>query len=503
VTVLQSPSELRNPIGPSRAERPEPAAAEATPPLLAGRYRLGKLLGRGSGGVVYAATDIHFSRPVTVKLFDPQVAADPSLRARFKQQAAKAGRLSHPHIAALLDAGFVEAPDGVEQPFVVTEPAGSLSLRDILNRRGRLDPERAVQIARQVASALSYAHRQGLVHADVKPENVLLDERAGRAKLVDFSLSFVSAQTGVVTRATIARRAAYLAPEQVRGETVGPRADVYGLGVMLYEMVVGRPPFVGASPQLIAERRVQEHARPAGLFEPAISPALDAVLSRALERAPDRRWPSVDEFEAALGQLIPSQLEPRQAGWPTQTGLAGRWSSPLPLPRAWSPLGMALPLAAVAVAIALALAFLVPLLRGVPVPGRAAPKEAVPELLGMPIGDARSLALARGYDLTVIGSKVTDRYAKDIVIQQAPVAGAQPDSNQPIRATLSAGVSVPDVRGKSLDNARVALAELGWKVARVEQGSFPGNPAGTVAVQWPAPGETADTPGELLLAVAR
>jgi hypothetical protein len=503
MTVPESPSEVRNRAAPGRGQSRGQVAAEAASTVLAGRYRLGKLLGRGSSGVVYAATDIRFSRAVTIKLFDPQVAVDPALRARFKQQAAKAARLSHPHIAALLDAGFLEAPDGVEQPFVVTEPAGSLSLRHVLDRRGRLEPERAVQIARQVAAALSYAHRQGFVHADVKPENVLLDERAERAKLVDFSLSFVSARTGVVTRATIARRAPYLAPEQVRGEPVDPRADVYGLGVMLSERVVGRPPFVGASPQLTAERRVQEYARPAGMFEPSISPALDAVLSRALERAPDRRWPSVDEFEVALGQLIPGQLEPRQLAQSPETDPAARWPSPLTLPRSWGPLGMTLPLIAVGVAIALALMFLVPLLRGVPGLSRPVPKEAVPEILGMPIGDARALALARGYDVTVIGSRVTDRYSKDLVIQQAPVAGAQPDSNQPIRATVSAGVSVPDVRGRSVENARAALAELGWKVARVEQASFPGNPTGTVVLQWPAPGEAADGPGELLLAVAQ
>ncbi|MBA2450681.1 MAG: serine/threonine protein kinase, partial [Chloroflexi bacterium] len=281
---------------------------------VAGRYRLDALRGQGSSATVYAATDLRLNRPVTVKLFDPGVAADPSLRARFRRQTAKASRLAHPHVAEILDAGFATEPGDGERPFVVTEPAGRWSLRELLDREGRIPPRQAVKLAHQLASALSYAHRQGTIHADVKPENVLVDDGGEQAKLVDFSLSFVSAKTGATTRETIARRAAYLAPEQVRGEPVGPTTDVYGLGVLLYEMLAGRPPFVAATPEATAERRVLEHARPVGAFDPSIPAGVEAVIARALERAPERRWPTVEQLDAELSRFDTSQLEPVDLG---------------------------------------------------------------------------------------------------------------------------------------------------------------------------------------------
>src|SRR6476661_2398547 len=189
-----------------------PASTQTKAPpadLLVGRYQLTRRLGTGSSAVVYLATDVRFNREVVVKLFDPEVASDPLLRARFQQQAAKAARLRPPHIANILDAGFTDEADGPVRPFVVTEPAGLSTLRGFLDYRDRLTPLRAVRLARQIAAALSYAHRLGVVHADVKPENVLVDPSGNEALLVDFSLSFVSVRTGAITRETITRRAAY------------------------------------------------------------------------------------------------------------------------------------------------------------------------------------------------------------------------------------------------------------------------------------------------------
>jgi hypothetical protein len=474
-----------------------------TPTLLAGRYQLGAPIGRGSSALVYSAIDTRFNRWVTVKLFDSAVASDPSLRTRFQRQTAKAAKLRHPNIAAILDAGINDEPGGGAQAFVVTEPAGAMTLRAFLDRRGRLTPERAVRLAREVATALSYAHRLGVIHADVKPENVVLDESGERAKLVDFSVSFVSARTGVVTPETIARRAAYLAPEQVRGEAVTYATDVYGLGVLLYEMVAGRPPFVGGTPQATAERRVYEHARPVGLFEPSIPAALEAVVARALERSPDQRWASIDHFGQALDNLGAAQLRPVQASELEEEAVSSAWQPSAALRSLWGQLGLAVPILAAIAAFVFALTFLVPLLRTAPRLSDASRKPVSPNVVGMSVGEARSLAGSRGLEVSVLGDRVSDRVPKDLIVQQAPISGWQIEPGEPLRVTVSAGVAVPDVRGKSLENAAAMLSELGWRVARVERGLHPGYPSGTVALQHPPPGEVLPSPGELLLAVAQ
>jgi serine/threonine-protein kinase len=469
------------------------------------RYELRARLGRGSSATVYAATDLRLNRPVTVKLFDSAVAADPVLRRRFEQQVAKAAQLRHTHIAGILDAGFAAGEDG-EQPYVVTAAGGATTLRDHLAREHFLAPQQAVMIARQLASALSHAHYRGIVHADVRPENVLIDETGKRVKLVDFSLSFVSAATGVVTRETFARRAAYLAPEQVRGEPVGPATDVYGLGILLYELVAGRPPFVGASARIAAERRLDEDPRPPSVFEPSVPADIEAVVSRALERSPAMRWSSIEQFDDALSQLDSAQLRPRDV--PAATAAV---EPPLGRPRSASapgrrhPLAFALPAFAAAWALAMALAFFDPLVGSVQGFGGAFNgifgTPTVPDVVGMPVEDARKLARSRGFELSVVGNRVSERAPSGAIIQQSPIGGWQPDSEQPVRVTVSSGVAVPDVRGRSLADATAALEASGWNVARVERAAQPDAESGAVILQHPAPG-VAPAPGEIVLAVA-
>jgi serine/threonine-protein kinase len=468
-----------------------------------GRYQLGAEIGRGSSAVVFAATDIRLDRPVTVKLFSPAIAADPALRARFQQQTAKAASLKHPHIAALLDAGFTQE-HGREEPFVITEPVGPLSLGGLLQREQRLAPTLAVRLTRQVASALGVAHRQGLVHADVKPENVLVDPHGQHAKLVDFSLSFVTALTGRVTAETLARRAAYLAPEQVQGQPVAPTTDVYGLGVLLYEMLVGRPPFVGVTPQATAERRVTERARPASLFDPSVPPDIERIISRCLERDPRQRWASMEELDNALAQAEIQHARPAGVGL-SERAEAPEWPAARRWTRRSSPrLGLAIPVVAVLLAVGLALWSIGPIL------GAAGSLQKlvssshveVPNLVGMNMDSARELARARGLSVQVVGERTTDREPRGTIIQQAPVAGRGQDPQQPVRVTVSSGVQVPDIRGRYLEVASKEIAEKGWRIAKVDKSEQPGHPSGVIALQSPAPWETASVPGELAVIVA-
>jgi serine/threonine-protein kinase len=354
-----------------------------------------------------------------------------------------------------------------------------------------------VRLARQRATALDCAHQQGLVHADVRPENVIVDQRGERATLVDFSLSFVSARTGSVDRTSLVRRAAYLAPEQVQGQAVDARTDVYGLGVLLYEMIVGRPPFVGATPVETAERRVYQQARPASVFEPTVPAALEAIIERALQRAPEARWRSIEALEAALAKLEADTLKPRVIE--TQSAEPARRRSGQ---GNWSRLGLIVPLVGAALALWLALGALNPLIRHTS--GSASPpaQVGVPGLTGKSLPEARALLEKDGLSLSIAEQRLTDRFARDIILEQTPVAGWKAGRGDSVSVVVSTGVTVPDLRGRSLDNARATAAQLGWKIARIDRGSFAGSPAGTVVMQHPAPGEQANGPGEIALAVA-
>ena len=487
----------------SRAVAERAAARRGTErPIIADRYRLDRRLGDGSSATVYAATDVQLGRPVTLKLFDQAIASDPRLRARFREQAAKAAQLKHPRIAAILDAGIAEDPRDGERPYVVTEPAGSRTLRSLLEAEGRLSLERAIVLARQVAAALCYAHGRGVIHADLKPENVIVDETGSRARLVDFSLSFVYARTGVVTLETMVRRAAYLAPEQVLGDPAGPGADIYGLAVLVYETIAGRPPFVGGTPLATAERRLTEAARPVGSFDPTIPPDLEAVLARALERSPQDRWATVDEFDQGLAGIDTTRRVSLAAD--DSVGPAAgpaRRARPSP-PSGRRPIRKVVPVLAAVVALAMALTVFGPLLAGVSGFRVDLGRTSVPNVVGMTVDEAGALAGGRGMAFAVIGERPSDRAPRGVVVQQSPIAGWRLDEEQPLRVTLSAGVTVPDVRGRSVAEVTTALAELGWNVGRVDRARQPGSPSGTIVIQHPAPGEVLASPGELALVVA-
>lgn len=490
---------------------PAPASPKHEPGLVADRYLLGRELGRGSSAVVYEATDQRLNRHVTLKLLEPEVAMDPAQRARFEQQAHKAALLVHPHVAAVLDAGFTA--DAVsEQPFVVMEPAGGRTLRHLLDEQGQLNPGHAVRLARQIALAVEYAHRQGVIHANLKPENVLLDRDGQTVKVVDFSLSFVSARTGLVTAGTLARRAAYLAPEQVRGDHVTEQSDVYSLGAVLYEMLTGRPPFTASTPQQAAERRVHELPRPAGNFEPTIPQDVEQVVSRALEREPSRRWASAAELDAALATLDRANLQRAEVPDAAEPLAVSRLAPPAPSAvRGHRALALLLTAAATAAGLGLIATLVSALLGGPSLAARISGGGAVPDLVGISLDEARAIAVASGYTLQVTGERPSDRFSRGRVVQQAPVAGFKSPASllsfgfgdeQLLRVSLSAGVVVPDVRGKSLVEATARLQEFGWRVSQVDRGPHPGFQRDTVALQFPPPEQVMEAAGSIRLAVA-
>ncbi len=262
--------------------------------LLQGRYRLGSILASGGMAQVWEGTDEVLRRRVAVKVLHPHLAADATFVARFRQEAVAAARLAHPGIVAIYDTC---SDDGVEA--IVMELVQGRTLRDRLDDAAPIDPWQAAGLAAQVAEALEAAHRAGLVHRDVKPANVLLCGD-GRVKVADFGIAKAVAEADLTQPGLMVGTAKYLAPEQVRGEPVDPRTDIYSLGVVLYEMLCGRAPFVADTDAATALARLHRDPLRPRQVRANVPRALEDVVGRAMAREPADRYASASDLRAAL-----------------------------------------------------------------------------------------------------------------------------------------------------------------------------------------------------------
>ncbi|GMU79503.1 MAG: hypothetical protein AMXMBFR46_22940 [Acidimicrobiia bacterium] len=261
---------------------------------LAGRYRLEQTIARGGMATVWLGRDELLGRRVAVKTLHPELAVDEALRGRFRQEAVAAAALSHPNIVPTFDTG-----DDGGIAFIVMELVEGESLRQLLDRKRVLDPTEAVDIARQVAAALEHAHRQGIVHRDIKPANVLVP-REGPVKVTDFGIAKATGGADFTRTGTVVGTARYLAPEQVRGQPTDARTDVYALGLVLYEMLAGRPAYHGDTEMATALARLAGPPPPLAQLRPDVPAALASVLEAALRPEPAQRIPSAAAFEDAL-----------------------------------------------------------------------------------------------------------------------------------------------------------------------------------------------------------
>jgi serine/threonine-protein kinase len=295
--------------------------------LLSGRYRLHQHLASGGMAEVWEATDEVLGRPVAVKVLHGHLADDPALRTRFHHEAVAAARLVHPAIVAIYDT--CDEP-GAEA--IVMELVRGRTLRQFLDERGRLDPVEVVHIGSEVASALSCAHRAGIVHRDVKPANILLSDD-GRVLVTDFGIAKVLDEPDLTRTSQMLGTVKYLAPEQVESGPIDARTDIYALGAVLYEALCGEPPFRADNPAALALARLHRDPQPPHDVVAGVPVALDAALVRALARRPEDRFASAADLRAAL-------LSARLAEWGDATvaadaealgigaGAAPTWTTP-------------------------------------------------------------------------------------------------------------------------------------------------------------------------------
>jgi len=291
--------------------------------VLSGRYRLEAKLGSGGMSTVYLARDETLDRPVAVKVMHREMSEQEDQLQRFRQEARAVAKLTHPNVVAVIDAG----EDG-GHPYIVFEYVKGETLKQRISRVGALDTQEAIAYAIEVARGLGVAHARNMVHRDIKPQNVLIDEE-GRAKLTDFGISRQLEQDGVTATGRVLGTTDYVAPEQAMGKATDPRSDVYSLGVVLYEMLVGQVPFHADSQVGVAMKHVNEELPDVQRRRPEVSAAVALVVERATAKDPAERYQDIatmiDDLETAL------EVEAARAG--STTGEATSVLDAVPEPR--------------------------------------------------------------------------------------------------------------------------------------------------------------------------
>ena len=288
--------------------------------LLGGRYEVEDVLGWGGMAEVYLARDRRLGRRVAVKVLRHQLATDSRFLARFRREARAAASVRDPRIVAIHDTG-----SHAGCPFIVMEHVPGRTLAELIRAEGPLDPRRAAGIAEAVAVALAAAHTRGIVHRDVKPSNVMVTPQ-GDVKILDFGIARALRWTPLTDTPGAQGTPEYLSPEQARGDAVDARSDIYSLGVVLYEMLTGRPPFTGESAIGVAYKHVEESPSPPEALRPGVPPALAGVAMRCLAKHPADRYPRAGKLRADLARFLAGE-DPATAPFPIRgdTARLGRW----------------------------------------------------------------------------------------------------------------------------------------------------------------------------------
>src|SRR6185437_2011645 len=262
--------------------------------VFSNRYRIEREIARGGMAEVYLARDESLNRLVALKALFPEFAREPSFVERFRREAQAAANLNHPNIVGIYDWGQESGTY-----FIVMEYVEGRSLRDLMRNEGPVEPGRAADITAEIASALAFAHRSGVVHRDVKPGNVLITPQ-GHVKVTDFGIARAGTSDGLTQTGSVMGTATYFSPEQAQGLAVDGRSDVYALGVVLYELVTGVAPFTADSPVSVAYKHVREEAVAPTERNPDVPPDLERIILTALAKLPDNRYQTADDMRADI-----------------------------------------------------------------------------------------------------------------------------------------------------------------------------------------------------------
>jgi serine/threonine-protein kinase len=461
---------------------------------LGGRYRVERELGRGGMAKVFLGMDTVLGRTVAVKVLAPQFADDDGFVQRFRREAQAAASIGHPHIVSVFDTG---SDDGVH--YIVMEYVEGRTLAEFLAGGGRILPDRAIDIAMDVCRALEAAHAQGVIHRDIKPGNIMLNPR-GEVKVTDFGIARVTTTADTVAQtAAILGTASYLSPEQAQGLPVDGRSDIYSLGCVLFEMVTGRPPFLGDSPVAVASKQVLEQPVPPSKLNSDVTPDLDAVILRALAKNPANRYQSAEEMRADLERArrgLPVDATPLLAAGATQVLDRPPAQATQVLPPSeperrtnWVPIAVTLVLVALLGALLWFLAST--LLEDDP---QTAVQVTVPDVVGKSRAEAEQDLEDAGLDVGDITRvpPVDDTQEPNTVVEQDPAADEMVDRGSPVNLTIveaPALVAIPNLEGSSVEEAQAALLELELEPAGPQEEPSDTVDEGLVTRSDPASGE--------------
>jgi beta-lactam-binding protein with PASTA domain len=487
-------------------------------PVFNDRYEIHSRLGRGGMADVFLTRDRLLDRPVAIKVLFPEYAADPNFVERFRREATAASNLTHPNIVGVYDFG---RQGGTY--FMVMEYVNGRSLADILRADGTLLPQRAADIASDVAAALGFAHRNGVVHRDVKPANILVSS-TGAVKVADFGIARAmnaATEQDLTQAGAVMGTATYFSPEQAQGGNPDPRSDLYSLGIVMYEMVAGQVPFQAENPVAIAYKQVHDPPPPLAEVAPGVPPAYDAIVAKLLAKAPTARYPSADDLRtdlrrfreglpvaaqtaagaAALTTMTPAVPPPPPVA-PTQVVASqatrvqptdvrppatGR-TTPVPYapdepPRrnGWYVLGAVLAVLLIGIGGVI-------LYNALKDDGSSG-QVAVLNVVGMAVDQAKQQLSAQGLQAQD-DPQETGTTPPNVVFQQDPKADSKVAKGSAVKLSYvkaKAQVDLPNVVGQPLAQAQAALQQLGLTVQTTEQEAT--QPAGTVLAQDPAAGK--------------
>ncbi len=444
------------------------------------RYEITERVGLGGMAEVYRAQDNVLGRTVAVKTMLPQYAADPTFTKRFRQEAASAAKLQSPYIVSIYDWGLDD-----ETYYIVMEFLRGTDLKTAIQERGAINQRKAAEIGSQVAQALSVAHAGGVIHRDIKPQNIMI-QPDGNIKVMDFGIARAG-DAGLSQTATVLGTAHYVSPEQAQGKELTGASDIYSLGVVLYEAVTGKLPFDGQDAVSVAVKQVNEVPAAPSTINPNIDPSLEAIIMKALEKDPERRFKDASEMRHVLNDFLagrPINLGEDISGLKTQvmggvapipnstqvmSPVAGQGTGNFTQvgPRTYSAEDEAEKAKKkkrnTIIGIVVAILCIIGIAGAVFALG-SSEKVTVPDVTGKPIAQARTTLEQAGFKVGTETEVYSSEVSSGNVVSTDPKAGEQAEKGATIKINVSKGteqVSVPDLKGKSADDAQKALSQAG------------------------------------------